>query len=446
MRGIAILSSLFVFALLAPSCVYAQSSGDVSRETAEIFGSGDQPNIAPALIQPNFFLLDASYETSYDSNPLGLHDGAQGDMMQDASAHMVLLHSTQQVHARIEYLPYYQVFQKNSEWDVVNQPVSTFNQYLSADVDMTFTERWSARVRDDFTKEMGSYLPQVGENANSGIGAPSNLNSTIYLPFEGEQGNTSRVDVLYQWSQRTSLDVFGGHDLRTFSNQVPGTYLSDTYGNSFGGQYAWRSSEHTTLGAIYVFQRTHVSGNLLPGSASSMDVSSVLPSAGWRPRPSLDFEVFGGPQFVKLGGAGLGAALDHLTEWAGGGTAIFQLQNTAFFINGQRVVSDGGGLLPFVTSSVVSVGGRRRFGQWNAAFNISAARNNWIAPAANAYDLTAYTGSLRLTHRLSRDFTFTSNYEYIHQGSSGSLPVGGDFQRNRITAGITWQLRAIPLG
>jgi hypothetical protein len=436
-----ILATMGTVVLSLLSCeLQAQSGISIAAETAEIFGSGQRPSVDYAGEKPptNVFFAETGYYAAYDSNPAGLSMGAQADLVQDTTGHFVLLHNGPRLDALIEYLPYYEAYQHYSEWN-------RFNQLFSADVELKATEHWSFRIRDDFTDQTGLYTPQTGESAVSGVGSPTSLNNTVLAPLSNERGNSIRADATYQWSERTSLAAFVGYETRTFSGQIPGTLLYDTNGESGGGQYAWRASEHTTLGVLYLFQRVDISGQLQPGDATRMDVQSALPTVGWKPRPSVDLEFFGGPQAVKQYGAGP-APLSQV-EWAGGGTLTLQGQRSAVLFTAQRLVSDGGGLLSFVSNSYAAVSVRRRLlGQWDGTLGLSVAQNQSLGIADGSSNLNAQTASFDLERRLRRNLVFEAGYAYARQTSSGTAPAGADFHRNRVISGLSWQWGTIPLG
>jgi hypothetical protein len=56
------------------------------------------------------------------------------------------------------------------------------------------------------------------------------------------------------------------------------------------------------------------------------------------------------------------------------------------------------------------------------------------------------TGVFGLERPLSSGATLHVTYETMHQLSKGTLPISADFDRNRVTIGVDYRLKAIPLG
>ena len=56
------------------------------------------------------------------------------------------------------------------------------------------------------------------------------------------------------------------------------------------------------------------------------------------------------------------------------------------------------------------------------------------------------TGLFGFDRPLSRGSVFRISYDTAHQLSKGKLPISAAFDRNRVTVGIDYQLKAISLG
>jgi hypothetical protein len=56
------------------------------------------------------------------------------------------------------------------------------------------------------------------------------------------------------------------------------------------------------------------------------------------------------------------------------------------------------------------------------------------------------SGIFGLDRPLSRGSVFRIAYGTTHQLSKGTLPISANFDRNQVTIGIDYQLKAIPLG
>jgi hypothetical protein len=140
-------------------------------------------------------------------------------------------------------------------------------------------------------------------------------------------------------------------------------------------------------------------------------------------------------------------SLSNQVEWAGGGTVTKEAGKFAFLASAQRIVTDGGGFLAYVTSSSVDAGLRRQLGnRWDVALDVAAVRNQAASLGLRSDNIDSQNATLTLEHALSESLTTRLSYNFIHQVSTGALPFGADFNRDRITFGIFYRLRTIPLG
>lgn len=436
-------ASLLVFSLPAQ----AQNSGGAQDNTAGVPGNGEKPALSYANdhLPANAMLVQTGYEAAYDTNPLSMSGPVKADEEQRATLDWLLLHQGSRSQARIEYRPYYEFYARNNAY-------SCFNQLLAADYMLRLNNRWSGRIRDDFIQQTDPNTPQTTELAPSGIGTPSGLNQTVYVPIGNERENNARVDFSYLGGPRTSLDIFAGYDDRSYSgDSLPGSSTYGTRGPNGGLDYAWRSSEHLTIGILGMVQRMGLSGILPEESGSRMDIASLFPSVGWRPRPTLEMSVFAGPQFTRQftsdAGATAAATSSIQARWAAGGTMTRKAERTSLFVSAQHMVSDGGGLLTFVTNSFVEAGVRGRLhGAWDAMADVMIARNNWLPLTVGQGNMNSGFAKLEVTRPLRKGVTLHFGYDFERQTYSGSLPQNSDFYRNHIVTAISWQWRPIPLG
>jgi hypothetical protein len=100
-----------------------------------------------------------------------------------------------------------------------------------------------------------------------------------------------------------------------------------------------------------------------------------------------------------------------------------------------------------VESTTANFGARRRLvGRWEADLQGGASRveTSLLQLASGRTD--ALLGGFGLEHPLSSGATFRITYDTMHQLSAGSLPFFMNYDRNRVTIGIDFRLKAIPLG
>jgi hypothetical protein len=83
-------------------------------------------------------------------------------------------------------------------------------------------------------------------------------------------------------------------------------------------------------------------------------------------------------------------------------------------------------------------------GRWEANWHGDVARAENSLFASGRTD--ALSGVFGLDRPLSSGARLHVSYETIHQVSKGTQPILANFDRNRVTIGIDYQLKAISLG
>lgn len=435
-----------------PLVLFAQpESNGASSQAVMPFGSGQRTSLQYANKQApeNALMLDTGYQATYDDNVIGVSGAARrGDEEQGFGAHLTVLRQSPKLSAFIEYSPSYEFYEELREYN-------RFDQYLGADMELKLSSRWSLRVRDVFDDQSNPYQTELNSATENGLGSPSTLNSTIYVHLAAQQSNSARADLLWQANARNSAYLFAGYEFRNYTGvHAQSQSLTDTRGDSAGAEYAWRASEHATLGALYLFQHFDLSGTLPAGSPSRLDLHGVLPSLGWRPRPSVAITAFAGPQVViqtmaPTAAASSPASLPSQVEWAGGGTIYRQMDRTAWFLSAQRMVNDGGGLMAYVISSTFNAGFHQRVplpGRWDATWQIALTQNRGLKGSNGAENLTEQSAGFNLEHPFRSNLTARLMYDFARQNRTEMLPVGAAFHRNRVSLGIYFRWGTFPLG
>ena len=441
------------FVLLLPALLQAQPESPVHSTDAAVppYGSGEQTALQYAGVQTpsNTITLDTGYEGAYDDNVLGATGARrQGDQVHDLSANISILRQTPQMNLLLEYMPFYEFLGRFSQYN-------RFDQHLSADASFNLGQHWSLRIRDVFDDQMSSYRSGLSSLAASGLGSPSTLNTSIYVPFVDQQSNSSRVDLSWQGNTRNSAFLFGGYEFRNFSG-TPSKSVSllDTRGESAGAEYDWRAREHLTVGLLYLFQRLDFLGTPPVGSPTRLDVHSAYPSIGMRLRPTVQVTAFAGPQFVSATASSAPwpygvPVVSNQIEWSAGGTLSRQTDKSSWSVSAQRMVSDGGGFFSFVISTNYSAGLRYMLplqSRWDATWNVGIAQNHALSIGNTTADLYSQGASFGLEHPLRDNVMTRLSYDFINQSGTGSLPVGSDFHRNRVSLGIYFRWTGVPMG
>ncbi len=449
-------AAIVLVGLLTPFGLWAQAgnAGGSTSAAGIPFGSGQAPSLSYAGqgTPSNMFLTSLSSQTTYDDNAVATGGPRIGDVIYSFGPHFALVQTTENFTAALDYQPYFQFYQRLTQYDRVNQS-------LSADLSYKFGPRVTFRLRDSFLDQTGMYQPQPGTDFVAGLGAPTELNTTIYPPLLSERDNNTRLDAIYEKSTRTSVTLFGDYDRAHFNTSTSSdASVSDTQSVTAGAQYAYRLSEHLTFGTLYLFQPMRFLGNLPAGSASQITVQSALVTLGWRAYPSVMVNLFGGPQYKELQGlqgtssvtAGSSRAAGtpgNPWSWAAGGTVSKQSERTALVLSVSRAVSNGGAWLPAVTASTVNLGLRRHLSRrWDGNCNLSYAQNQYLGNLFGGGRLDSETLSVGVGHSVSERATIRLSYNFIQQQGSGLPIVGENFGHNQVSLGLFYRLRKAPLG
>jgi hypothetical protein len=282
------------------------------------------------------------------------------------------------------------------------------------------------------------------------------LNQTVYAPFAPQISNAARVDAIYQNSVRTSFTIFGGFNRLQFTGQpAAGQQYYDTRGLSGGLQYAYRLSEHASLGVLYLFQNLNFQGNLGLDRPSHVNTQSILASLAWRVSPTVTLSAFAGPQYVQNhlpNSSGLGSSVANLSlpaQWsvAGGGSLTKESERTALSISAQRMVSDGSGWMTAATNSFVNLGLRRLLARrWNASLDLGVARTDGIVFPYRRSSLTTESAGLALEHSLGERLTARLAYAFVRQDNAGPVTAAAKFDRSRISLGLFYEVKSFSLG
>jgi hypothetical protein len=175
-------------------------------------------------------------------------------------------------------------------------------------------------------------------------------------------------------------------------------------------------------------------------------MESAVVSVGSRLSPTVTVTIFGGPEYVRvIGQSAVGVARQF--QPSGGGSITKEVRKTALDLTVQRSVSGSGGLYALVKSTTGSFGVRRRLvGRWEANLQGGASRADTSLFRSTSARTDALTGAFGLDRPLLRGSVLHISYDTTHQLSKGALPVSSNFDRNRVTIGIDYQLKAVSLG
>ena len=229
---------------------------------------------------------------------------------------------------------------------------------------------------------------------------------------------------------------------------VAGQPLYNSWGISGGFQYQYLVTDHSNLGLLLLHQDSTFRGGKVFGDNLRFQIESGLVSVGSRLSPTVTVTIFGGPQYVRIiGQSSVGNSVAGQFQASGGGSITKEVRKTALVLTVQRSVSGSGGLYALVKSTTGSFGVRRRLvGRWEANLQGGAARADTSLLQFASGRTDALTGAFGLDRPLLRGSVFHISYDTIYQLSKGTLPISATFDRNQVTIGIDYRLKAISLG
>lgn len=437
--------------ILAPLALWPQSSAPSSIITQESssYGNAEQPQLSygGAPRSRNLLLLSLASENAYDDNVLNSNIVRRGELTFAFGPRIAYLQQRRRLSFGLNYQPYFRVYQRTEAFNDLNHAVGL-------DMSYDLGPRFTLRLRDSFGYTTGIFRPRSNQEFIRALGSPASLNQTVFTPLARQQENIARLDATYRRSARTSFTLFGGFQRRDFKGEASsGQGLFNTRGLSGGLEYRYRLSAHSTLGMAYLVQ------NLRFGNEGRVLTHGPFASLAWRLSPAVELEVFAGPQYTRLHDRStfslpfLGSNFTPTTgisqtewNWAAGGTMTKRTDKTVLRFSAQRTVTDGGGLLTSVTSSIVDMGLRRRLTRrWDAVWDLNGARTDALNLRFAGSSVNSWSAAFGLERALSESLTARLAYNMIQQRTRRRAPLFPTFDRNWISFGVAYQFKRIPV-
>jgi hypothetical protein len=436
--------SLVVFVVLLPVGLEAQTASSAAPPPAQpsVYGSGVQTPLryAGEAGPANQLSLSMGVSTFYDDNVLQNNSQRLNDEAVSFDSHLTLSRQTENLTISFDYVPYFLLYRQTDQYDRLNH---------TADLNLTYRlgSHFNVGLHGTFSYQNGVFESLTGQQIMSGLGSPTTLNQTIFPYTVRTLSNSSGLDLTYVKSHRTSLTLTGGYDQQKFGSQVEaGRPLYNSTGLNGGFQYQYLVTEHTSFGLLLLHQDSTFKGGEAFGNNLRFQMESAVVSVGARLAPTVTVTLFGGPDYVRIiGPSAVGVAGQF--QPSGGGSIAKEVRKTALNLTVQRSVSGSGGLYALVKSTTGSFGVRRRLvGRWEANLQGGAARADTSLLQFTSGRTDALTGAFSLDRPLLRGSVFHISYDTTHQLSKGTLPISADFDRNRVTIGVDYRLKAIALG
>ena len=438
--------SLVFFAMLFAAGVQAQtaSPGALSPVQPAAYGSGVQTPLqyAGEAVPGNLVSLGMGASTFYDDNVLQSKSGRIGDEAAAFTSRLALSRQSENLTFSFNYTPYFLLYRQVDQLDRLSHMGNLSLTYR-------LSSHFNLGLYDTVSYQNSPFQSLTGQQIMSGPSSPTALDQMIVPYTIRTLSNSSGLALAYVKSQRTSVTLAGGYNQQKFGSQAEaGQPLYNTLGENGSFQYQYRVTERTTFGLLLLHQDFTFRGGTVLGNDLRFQNESAFVFVGSRLSPSVAVTVFGGPQYARMIGqsAVVGGSTAQFQP-SGGGSITKEVKKTALNLSVQRSLSSSGGLYALVKYTTASLGARRRLvGRWEASLQGGAVRaDNSLFQFASART-DAVTGIFGLDRPLSRSSVFRISYDTFHEVSKGKLPISASLDRNRVTAGIEYQFKAIPLG
>lgn len=319
-------------------------------------------------------------------------------------------------------------------WDFGYSPGFTINQRFNErnqsahDLHLLLEYRLSPHVNlevhDNFSKTttlFSTFMP-----VESGQPGPlQQPNSSPITPLANRTGNTSGLDLTYQFGRDSIVGGSGGYYFVNYgavegmSGQNYG--LIDTRSWATDGFYAHRFANRHWLGVIYNFQRLMFD----PGLRTDVQRTLVFYSIGFGSQ--MTFSLWAGPErsasilprLVPL------SPVRSFTHWfpAGGATWSWAGTRTGFSLGYRCQTSDGGGLMAAVRMQTADADIRRRLTRrWTASVRALYAINDPLQSFSLTSGTRTVSGTVGLDYRMTEHLELGMRYGRDRQEYPDVIP------------------------
>ena len=441
----AIIFSVTLFALI-PVRLAGQtaSSGALGSPQAPQYGSSAQTPLqfAGETVRGNQVSLSMGASALYDDNVLGSNSDRLDDEALSFDSNFGISRQTEHLTFNFGYTPNFMLYRQITQYDRLNHSANLSLSYrLSA--------RFSLDLSDTFSYQNGIYPSLTDGQILSGPVSPMALNQMIFSPTARTLSNMPGLDLTFMKSHRTSITLSGGYSQRKFGSQGGvGQQFINSNSASGGLQFNYRVTNHTSLGLFLLHQDSTYQGGEVVGGRERVQVESAIVSVGARLSPTVTVTVFGGPQYVRtLGQSLVGSSIPGTFEGSGGGSITKEVGKTALNLALQRAVSDGGGVYTSVINNNATFGVRRRLGgHWEADLHGGGAQADTSLFQLSNEKIESLIGGIDFNRPLRGGSVLHISYDTTHELTKGNLPIAADFDRNVVTIGFDYRLKAISLG
>ena len=397
--------------------------------------------------EANGFAVGMHSAVSYDDNILGDNTHRIRDYVFEEGGLLSLWTRKPGWKLGLDYRPNALLYKTASNFNQLDQRLD-FNNEFHAGRHLLF------KLNDSLDYATGVMEPQTNGNLSLPSGGTSGLNNTVITPFARQFGNEASGEIEYDMSLRSSFDFSGGHGFRRFKdvgNPNPGfaTSLFNTQSDTASGGYNYRVARHFTTGLEYRYENFRFSQSF--HTRTQGGYLKVL----WEASPFVTFSIYGGAEYADSMGLFQVPSTNPLQpgnvsvslttpRWspAGGGSVTFRSNQTLFRLTGQRLVSDGGGLLAAVTNSYEGAEIRRRIGgRWDGVLTVSNARSVALQGPSGKGAVDTQAAGIAIERPIVQTLSLHLGYNYFRQRTNQFVPFGLNADRNRFTLGLFYRTR-----
>jgi hypothetical protein len=415
------------------------------------FGNGEQPvlRFAGDNGPQNQFSFNLSDDTGYDDNVFGTDYFRKRDFYTSVGPRVTFVTARKRVTFDFDYVPFFRIFKRYSGYD-------SMNQTLTLDAAAKISSRFQLRVRESGAELYYGLFGGNGEQVLSGLGPPGGTVPYFVNPDSRNIISTSRIDIIFNKSARTSIDVFGGFTTLNVKNLgTTGTY-ADLQSPSGGLSYSYRLSPRGSFSSTYFYSNSLYSRTQFPIRYQAQSISL---SYAYQISKTLSVSFFGGPEYTRLRETLVipyrpsGFIVLPLNkpewDWSAGFSASRTTASTTISLSGSRYVSAGGGLVTAVndTSGALNISRRLPRG-WTGNTGLTYAQLRSLSFGglmSGNYNL-AY-GTLGFQHKLGERATARLDYRGTRQRAGlGNTLAYANVDRNLASVGIEWQIGKVHLG
>lgn len=324
--------------------------------------------------------------------------------------------------------------------------LNTIDQGLRLNGSYDFTQRLKFQGTESLDDVTGMVEPSSNEYFSLPTSPFPTLNRTVITPQVRELSNTLEGHILYDVSERGSLDLMGGNEVQNFTavkNSEQGEVgFFDTNGDTGGIAYKYRWSQQVTIGARYLYQYFHF------GLGGSDETHEGFLTADWQAGPHVALDLYGGPSYsTTIGASSLSPIVNErsgtLTTLspAFGGSFTLRSEQTVFELNGGHQVSNGGGLLMTVTNSYGGAEIRHHFGEdWDLLVMAGDAGSDALQGQEGKGSIRSQSFGAGVEHPIISSLSVHVEYDFLRQRVNQFVPLGSNLNMGEFSVSVFYRI------